>query len=548
MGRILGPPRALLRANRMRSPPAVLSLGAVLLGCGGNAARDRALDAAALARSRGDLVGEVLAMREACAADPKNQDVCGRAGAIGEHARIQLRGSAQAACGVVSAASPGSIAGCIDAVEPLRRLFPDDPDRIRLSDLAGAAFAERCGRDAPTDAPAAIARIRCADAGIDAIATPAYSAWAATTRTDAARVLVGLASAPGATERLGARAALLSAAACVSATAASEAQVDPAVRAFREASAPTLHVRSKGLPATELCSATAAAAGGRLACAAAADSRAIVLEASVSIAPIRHTVAERTEVARYLAGTDRYENPEYRIRARDEIRTREDTRAAEADYRRDQQMCDEADAALSTAGYCADCAERIERDRACRRAEDSRAMWETRDADWSRARAAFEATPAMIEHEDWRDTSYVIRDHHWAAPWEAAVRALPGQTSSLSGAAGADDSEHHGSNLAGIAADPLTPPDGTWYLGAIQRDVAASLANLARTELAARATTLRARCPAEDPDWADPAWLDCYASATLLVGDRSLGEALLAAETAAYDRRAGASLPALACR
>ena len=69
---------------------------------------------------------------------------------------------------------------------------------------------------------------------------------------------------------------------------------------------------------------------GRGVGAAGAGGRAVVVEAAVEVGSVRHSVEERTRTERYLAGVDRYENPEYPVRARDEMYSREQARAYEA--------------------------------------------------------------------------------------------------------------------------------------------------------------------------------------------------------------------------
>jgi hypothetical protein len=531
--------------NTTLAPPLLLFV--VLSGCGGNAARDRALESAAAARARGDLVGEVEAMRQACQADPKNGDLCQKSGALAEYARGQTRAAAQASCGLLDAQSPATIDGCVAALAPMRRLFPDDPDALRMADAAGDTFAAVCGVAAPADIRDAIRRARCAQAGDGAIATTRFHAWVTTTRSDVARLLVAAADRDDVVQRPGARAATLSAAACLTGTADLRDASAQASRAFAESNAPTLHVRAKGMSAAELCAATSGKLGDRLACVAAPDSRTVVLEASVEVGSVRHAVDSSTRTERYLAGIDRYENPEYPVRARDEMRSREHARDSEATYRAEQQVCDEADAALTHASYCYDCPERTARDSACRRAEDAKALWEDREADWQRARSSLDQTPAILEHEDWRDTSFVVHEHGWSAPWEASIRALPGALSHASGSAWIGDTEHDGSSLAGVAADPLTRPEAGWYVPQVRSEVGARLATLAKTELAARVTLLRSQCPSETPAWNDAAWLDCYATAILISGDAGLGDGLLRAEHAAFDRDHGPGLPALGC-
>jgi hypothetical protein len=526
---------------------AALALLVVLAACGGNQARARALRAAKDARARGDLVGEVIAMRQACEADRRSKKVCGDSYATDQRALAILRVNAGGACGQVDAQNPPTIITCLDAVKPLRHLFPQDPEGERLADVAGDAFAQRCGEGPLGDFSGALRRVRCVEAGSAEVNTARYQLHAAEARAAAAAVVDGLAAAAEARSRPGALAALHGVSACLTGDAGARARSQDVLRDFAATNAPTLVVRSTGITPAELCAETVGVLGG-LRCVERPDSRAIVAEATIDLAGIQHDVGERSRTEKYLASIDRTENPAYRTRARDEMQTREAARDAEATYRYEQQGCDAADQMLTRAGYCYDCPERAEKEAACRRAEDAKAMWEQREADWQRAKSEFDSTPAILEHENWKQTSFIVRDHTWQAPWKAELRALPGKAVQRQGAASTTDTEHPGSDLAEIAADPLTPPARGWYQAQLRAQVAAELAELIKAELSARVHSLREKCPGGEPRWTDPAWLDCWSATAIVAGLSDLGKNLIEWESKADAQRTGVALPAPACR
>jgi hypothetical protein len=518
----------------------------IVAGCAGNPARDRALRAARDARARGDLVGETLAMREACAADRRSKKICNRSFALDQYANAVLRETAAGACRRVDASAPPSILGCLEALRPLRHLFPQDPEAERMANIAGDAFAQRCG-GAPAGFSEALRRVRCVEAGTAEVATAAYGRWVEIARADAAAIAAELATSREATSRPGAQAALLGTAACLNGDPAVRARSQEVLRGFAESTAPTLVVRATGMASEELCAETVAVLGG-MRCADRPDSRAVVVQAAVEVAGIQHDVSERARTEKYLAGVDRVENPAYRTRARDEMQTREAARDAEGSYRYEQQSCDAATDNHSRAGYCYDCTEQFDKEATCRRAEDAKAMWEQREADWNRAKQELDNTPAILEHENWRQTSFIVRDHTWQAPWSAELRALPGKAVRRSGAVTATDSEHGGSDLAEIAADPLAPPARGWYLPQLRAQVAAELSALIKSELLARVEALRSKCPGGEPRWDDAAWLDCWSATAVVAGLTNLGQTLVEWETKVDSQRTGVSLPAPTCR
>jgi hypothetical protein len=178
-------------------------------GCGPSA-KDRALREANIARSRGDLVGEVLHLRRACELDPDDRDVCERAAQVQAHARQQLVMSAQSACNVIGpprsrepAAVDGAVAaldGCLAAITRIREVSPGDAEAIRLGRqgrrgverrLPQHAGAGRQHRWSPVSGSSAWAP------GPRPSAPPAFAARVGEARTALAAPLLDLAAAAG---------------------------------------------------------------------------------------------------------------------------------------------------------------------------------------------------------------------------------------------------------------------------------------------------------------------------------------------------------------
>src|SRR5258705_2427287 len=97
----------------------------IVVGCG-NAARDAALDRAKAARARGDIVGEALALRDACKAAPDDKDLCGKVQQASQAAHEFAQQNARAACTDVSTAA--AVDRCLESVAQVRRMAPQDPE------------------------------------------------------------------------------------------------------------------------------------------------------------------------------------------------------------------------------------------------------------------------------------------------------------------------------------------------------------------------------------------------------------------------------------
>lgn len=521
-------------------------------GCGPSA-KDRALREANIARSRGDLVGEVLHLRRACELDPDDRDVCERAAQVQAHARQQLVMSAQSACNVIGpprsrepAAVDGAVAaldGCLAAITRIREVSPGDAEAIRLADKAGVVWSDACHSTlAPADSiDGRLFRVQCLGTRAQAIGTPAFAARVGEARTALAAPLLDLAAAAASASRPSGRLAALAAAACVDAGVVDGATLSQARAGHRARSVPGLTValtRPRGFPG-ELCEPIAAATHHRVQCAASA-APGLDLSGTLTIEPTRHRVGESTERHDYVAGIDRYENPAYPPRTQDELYSRERMRQAEETWRRDKDECSRASDALSR-DYCSGCPLEDEKKRRCLQADTSEDLFEQRKGDWQRASDSLRDTPAVLEREIIRTASYVVRTHEWRTDWRAALRAGALQQA-LTGSAVTGDTEHPGAPEASIAADPLSGPSDGWYEAEVAAELARGAAGLLDAELRSRAQQLGVGC-AGAPQWTVE-WLDCWAVSQGLLRGEVGGDALL---TLASHAATGAAMP-VSCR
>src|SRR5258706_1578696 len=138
-----------------------LGLLVIVVGCG-NAARDAALDRARVAHARGDLVGEALALRDACNAARDDKDLCNRAQQSSTAALTYAQENARAACKDVS--TPAAVDRCLGTVGEIRRIAPNDGEAARLAEVAGRQHAAQCEAQSPgwqSSIPDMLQLVRC---------------------------------------------------------------------------------------------------------------------------------------------------------------------------------------------------------------------------------------------------------------------------------------------------------------------------------------------------------------------------------------------------
>jgi hypothetical protein len=520
----------------------------VVVGCG-NAARDAALDRAKVARARGDIVGEALALADACRAAPDDKDLCAKAQQASKAAHEFAQQNARTACTDVS--TPAAVDRCLDSVAQVRRMAPQDPEAARLAEVAGRRHAALCEADSPawqTSFADMLQLVRCEEARAPQIALQSYAQEVENSRGLARDQLLALLGQKAFEGHAGAAAEILAAASCLVASPDIVDRARAARVAFVEKNRASIDLRATmTTPLPELCTGAAEALGGRAVCAAPrASAPQLTVIGDIAIEPVEHSAADSVESRDYVAGIIRFRNPDYDPAVRDEQFTHRSKEDAERDWRRDQSDCSSAESALSRASSCSSCPERTDRDRACGKSRSSEDMYRQRERDWDRARSHLSNTPQMKEREDIRTATYSVRTHHWRAVWRAQLRN-DGKQLAIGGETSAEDRETAGAPVAGVPADPLTYPGNRWFVPAIREQAAVQLAQILDGALKRRASDLEVSCNGELV-WSGD-WLDCWARVRLWAGRPPVADALLGVVEGETDRkRAGTAWPALRCR
>jgi hypothetical protein len=371
------------------------------------------------------------------------------------------------------------------------------------------------------------------------IGLASYDAVVATTRAATRDTVLQVLAKPAFAAKRGAASELLAAASCLAPTPDVVAQAHAQRAGFVEAARAAIDLRAQASqPLPELCAMVAGAVGERAACIPPRDGApAITIAGDVALAPVEHAVRESLEEKEYVAGIIREPNPAYEPAVAAERSARSSRDLAESEYRRDRSDCDSARSEGSAAADRAT--------QACNRASSSESLFHSRDSEYDSAHSRLLSTPAQLERQDIRVAHYVVRHHSWRAAWNARLRN-DGQAIAESGETAASDDETAGAPVAGVAADPLTPPGDRWYVAAIRDQVAAKMAAIVDAALKRRAGDARAGgCSGAVAVTAE--WLECWARARLWEGGADAPDALVRALGEAADGKRGAAWPALAC-
>ncbi len=543
----IGVTRCSVRAMRKLVCAALL----LAFACNHNPRRDAALERARVARARGDMVGEALALRDACNAAPDDRDLCQRADQAFSAAGERTIEAGRRACTGI-APTLAAVDTCLAAVGEIRKLMPDHPEAARLAEAASRQHLARCLADSPawqTSIDAAIELVRCEQAREQQIGLPSYSQRVLAARTAARDQIVALADTPAFASKPGATAELVSAAACLTSTPALVSRAETSRRAFLDHAAATIDLRLKSsTPLPRVCDTAASALSDRASCGprrrTATDGPTITVIGDVELSRVQHEAHETTESKDYVAGIIRFPNPDYQPAVNDERNARQAKDSAEQQAKRDESDCRSAESALSSASSCSSCPERTERDRACNAARTSQSLYDSRTRDWERARRHLDATPSISEREDIRTATYVVTHHTWRAGWSGRLRS-DGATIADSGGTTTSDDATAGAPVAGVPADPMTYPGTRWFVGPIRDQVAARIAATVDAGLKRRASDLAVSCPAPLAWTAD--WLECWARVRLWAGAPPARDALLRAVGETKDARRGPMWDQVGC-
>ena len=519
-------------------------------GCTRNAGRDDALAKAQAAHARGDLVGEALALRDACGFAKDDKDLCKRASQAWIAAQGAVRQGAERACSTLETA-PQTVDTCLAAIGEVRRMSPGDPEVAALAARAGKQHAAHCLAEAPawqTTIEDGLELIRCEDARVAQIDVPEYTALIAQARASTRDQLIALLHKPDVASRHGATAELLGAAVCLAPTPdlGQQAAAARATFADRARASIDLHATTT-TPLPDLCGVIASALGGRAMCGPARDGAPqLTVVGDITIQPVEHSAFDTTESVEYVAGIIQFANPEYQPAVSAEQSARSARDQADTQYRRDKSDCDSAEHSLSSvSSTCnSDCPEKRERDRACNLAQTSESEKSRRESEYDSARNHLSNTKPIEERKDIRTATYSVRHHSWRASWRAHLRN-DGKPIEIGGDTSASDLETSGAPVAGVQRDPLTPPGDRWFVPAIRDQVGANLAQILDGSLRRRASDLATSCSG-GLTWT-PDYLECWARSHFWTATGAPPDALLRAATDASDQKKGAAWPPLAC-
>jgi hypothetical protein len=501
----------------------------MLVACAKNVHRDEALARASVARSRGDFVGEALALRDACAAAPNDRDVCLQANQQWLSAQQRSQQLARDACRDVQPTTE-SVDTCLTAVGEIRKLAPADAEARKLAAVAMTAHSKRCYADLPqwdTSIDEAVELVRCLEARTAQIDLDLYRTQVLSARVNAKEQLLRLAEHPAYHDKPGATYELVASAMCLAPSPDLIGRAGAARGALVDKHRGSIDLRvTPSQPLPGLCRAVTDRLDTRAVCGAPKPGAPqITIVGEVTLFPVEHSAQESTESKEYVAGVIRFENPDYQPAVSDERTSRMAKESAERQWRRDESDCRSAESAASRCSSTAtSCPERDERDRACNRESASESMYRSREREWESARRRLDSTPAIKERDDIRTATYSVRHHTWHTPWTAQLRS-DGRTFTVSGATQATDRETGGASVAGVPSDPLTRPGDRWFVPAIRDQVAAKLAETVDVALDRRASDLAVSCPLPH-QWTNE-WLDCWARARFWGGEPAQADALI---------------------
>ncbi|HLU65961.1 MAG TPA: hypothetical protein VKZ63_06780, partial [Kofleriaceae bacterium] len=353
---------------------------------------------------------------------------------------------------------------------------------------------------------------------------PAFLRQLAGEKRVAGERFAAAAAAPEAAELPGARFFMASATECLAPESAEPGAAQRALGELVAAVGPAFEVRVSAplqpslAPALErTCEELSRKLGGAVRCLP-GDPEAAVIEVELALGEPEHQERESNVAVRYEVGRNVSPNPGHhtalsRVRMAERSFAEVELAAAQA-----EQECDAAEAARSAAGYCYDCPEYTEEQRACSAETSMKQIYDRRRSDLEQARSELANTDEVIETPIYETGSYGVRHHTWRA--QGAVRVL------LGGRAVFDerpiltfeDDEHGGFQPAGVSPDPLAPPEPGRFARAIQELARDEVERLFRVELSRRAAERAPLC-GERTEWT-PAGLQCRGEYYLLTGQR----------------------------
>src|SRR5690606_18311776 len=125
----------------------------------------------------------------------------------------------------------------------------------------------------------------------------------------------------------------------------------------------------------------------------------VAVQGDLVVGEVRHTRYDQEKVIEYVAGVDRYPNPEHAMLVEQLERDRRAFRRLDADAGIAEADCDTAESVLSRAHSCSDCEERTQKESFCNRAQALEDVRDQSKHDLSDLEFRLRRTPAIFEQE-----------------------------------------------------------------------------------------------------------------------------------------------------
>ena len=495
-----------------RSAGLRFGIAILIAACGGAPKHPRFVDGERAERA-GQFYEAALAYRDACRAQPSNNEACKRAASIAAFVVDSSMAAARTACQGNTAEQAER---CLNVLVPARSLAPGDPTANAMADRAGTTLFTACQADRLASVPQAVAALKCAGARRALVARPDYDNRLASAGTQGASILST--SLPGLAEgtHAGARWMLSGAIACLEGSvAAHTASQNARDVLFTRSSIPfAFDVSLQGTAErTDVYDGRCAAVSSQVEGSRCEGDAPLRVRFELRRGPVGHRVVEQERDLRYQAGVDVVPNPERPgAEERADLADRS-YREADDELRERDQACDRARSELSSAGNCSDCAERRHADDVCASADRARTVMDDRRRERDDARSRLDQTPRTIEQPRYETFRYVEARHIWDVPWSYDV-GVPDRRLHKEGTLSVEDVEHVGYDPAGLVADRLEIPVAGWAdVHLAKLGVEEGVASLAG-ELARRAERRLSAC-ADEREAFLPDWMQCRAEALL---------------------------------
>lgn len=477
----------------------LLLLASLTVSC--NRALRDAMTRAEEAHGRGDHFGEAVALRDACAAAPDEQEIC----AVAKESANEVIGKQLEVAAGPCNTEPNACLAALEVLSPFAT--PDDARLLPYYDRAGAMLAERCGR-APLQSPEdAVFIVRCAEAYRQRVPTPAYANQVFELRQRSAAWLdqaaSSYASSPGVAwvhEAL---------AACLGGEAAWAPRVQKYRAAFDAAHGLKLVVTGQALVQPQaLCARLRSEVSAALVCEGPAAGT-LALHVDAWLDPMTDSPLHERRTVDVLDHTERWENPDYRYvqGAARAAKTRQaDAYAVE---RVADTECSVAKVALEKAKNCTNCRERTREENSCARHKAAAEIERTARKELDEAQRVLSRTPATLTRDVYRTVSYRHTEHRFRQPWHVRVGVAGSALAETGGVLTYETTERDGvpGHVDFIAYSEPSPAERASRVAQGAFEVAAQAVS---QELDRRAQARLAVCPAPN------AWSDCQVEAALL--------------------------------